>query len=56
MNVPRQTQNHSATSKMDDNVGAEVKRLRQADEEGVPWRRWGPYSERPAVGHGARGL
>ncbi len=43
MNVPRQTQNHSATSKMDDNVGAEVERLRQADEEGVPWRRWGPY-------------
>jgi hypothetical protein len=23
--------------------GAEAERLRQADEEGVPWRRWGPY-------------
>jgi hypothetical protein len=24
-------------------VGAEVERLRQADQDGVPWRRWGPY-------------
>jgi Glycosyl hydrolase family 63 C-terminal domain len=24
-------------------AGAEAERLRQADEEGVPWRRWGPY-------------
>jgi hypothetical protein len=23
--------------------GAEIERLRQADEEGDPWRRWGPY-------------
>ena len=43
MNVPRQTQNHSATSQTGDHEGAEVERLRQADEEGVPWRRWGPY-------------
>jgi hypothetical protein len=35
---------------MSDNGGpgaAELERLRQADEDGVPWRRWGPYlSER----------
>ena len=43
MNAPRQTQNHSATSQAGDHEEAEVKRLRQADEEGVPWRRWGPY-------------
>src|SRR6516165_3077117 len=24
-------------------AGAEVERLRQADKDGVPWRRWGPY-------------
>jgi hypothetical protein len=24
-------------------AGAEVERLRQADRDGVPWRRWGPY-------------
>jgi hypothetical protein len=24
-------------------ANAETERLRQADEEGVPWRRWGPY-------------
>ena len=26
-----------------ENAGAEAERLRQADEEGVAWRRWGPY-------------
>jgi hypothetical protein len=31
----------------DGGAGVEFERLRQADEEGVPWRRWGPYlSER----------
>ena len=42
MNAPRQTQNRSATSQAGDHEEAEVKRLRQADEEGVPWRRWAP--------------
>ena len=26
-----------------DRTGVEIQRLRQADEDGVPWRRWGPY-------------
>src|SRR4051812_24421963 len=26
-----------------DRVGAEQQRLGEADEQGVPWRRWGPY-------------
>jgi hypothetical protein len=30
---------------------AEQERLRQAREEGVPWRKWGPYlSERYSAG------
>ena len=35
---------------------AEQERLRQAREEGVPWRKWGPYLSERAVGHGQGGL
>jgi hypothetical protein len=32
---------------MDENAGAERRRLAEADDSGIPWRRWGPYlSER----------
>ena len=30
--------------------GEEQKRLDEAREKGVPWKKWGPYSERAAVG------
>ena len=47
MSMARQTPNNVGTTGQRDHVGAESERLRQADEEQVPWRRWGPYlSER----------
>ncbi len=47
MSSAPQTPNNLGTTGPRDHVGAESERLRQADEEQVPWRRWEPYlSER----------
>ena len=34
----------------------EQKRLNEAREAGIPWKKWGPVPQRAAVGHGPRGL
>ena len=34
----------------------EQKRLNDAREAGIPWKKWGPVPQRAAVGHGPRGL
>ncbi len=31
----------------------EQKRLNEARETGIPWKKWGPYLERTPVGHRA---
>ena len=37
-------------------MSAERDRLEEDPAGQSPWRRWGPYSQRTGVGHGARGL
>jgi hypothetical protein len=35
---------------------AEQRRLNRAREEGIPWKKWGPYRSDRQWGHGSRGL
>jgi hypothetical protein len=42
MSPTRQTLSDPATANPGGNLGAESERLRQADDNGVPWRGWGP--------------